>query len=80
MLSCVVRIFMNQTLHLLKFISGAGWGGCIVALVPHTKVNDYIEFLQSRYYTGLEKAKELDMKSYLFPTKPGPGAQVFAAK
>ena len=48
--------------------------------MPHTKVNDYIEFLQSRYYTGLEKAKELDMKSYLFPTKPGPGAQVFAAK
>jgi len=61
-------------------LTGAGWGGCIVALVPHTKVNDYIEFLQSRYYTGLEKAKELDINSYLFPTKPGPGAQVFTAK
>ena len=57
---------------------GAGWGGCIVALVPHSKVNDYMEFLQSNYYASVEKAKQREVRTYLFPTKPGPGAQVFS--
>jgi len=60
-------------------LTGAGWGGCIVALVPQTRVSDYMEFLKSHYYKDVQKAKELDVKSYLFQTKPGPGAQVFAA-
>ena len=64
-------------IDILTFV-GAGWGGCIVALVPQSKVNEYMEFLQSRYYSSLEKAKQREVKSYLFPTKPGPGAQVFS--
>ena len=38
-----------------------------------------MEFLQSHYYASVENAKKLDVHSYLFPTKPGPGAQVFSA-
>ena len=38
-----------------------------------------MDFLQGRYYASLENAKKLDVQTYLFPTKPGPGAQVFSA-
>ena len=38
-----------------------------------------MDFLQDRYYASLENAKKLDVQTYLFPTKPGPGAQVFSA-
>merc|ERR1712141_529015 len=31
-------------------LTGAGWGGCIVALVPESQTDQYINFLQANYY------------------------------
>ena len=58
-------------------LTGAGWGGCIVALVPESRTTEYIDFLQANYYKHLSDAKELPSSTYLFCTEPGPGASVF---
>ena len=59
-------------------LTGAGWGGCIVALVTESKVEEYTSYLQSNYYQDLPAAKGLQPDTYLFPTEPGPGAAVFS--
>ena len=33
-------------------LTGAGWGGCTVSLVPTQKVNDFMEKMKDSYYTG----------------------------
>ena len=33
-------------------LTGAGWGGCMVALVPADKADDVIKHLQKQYYAG----------------------------
>ena len=58
-------------------LTGAGWGGCIVALVPESRTTEYMDFLQTNYYQHLSDAKELPSSTYLFCTEPGPGASVF---
>lgn len=58
-------------------LTGAGWGGCIVALVPLEKLDHFMQHLLKNYYSGLESVQGQDSQTYLFPTKPGPGAQVF---
>ena len=59
-------------------LTGAGWGGCIVALVPNTHVEAYIDGLQKDYYNDLAAAEGKDRREYIFPTKPGGGAEIFA--
>ena len=58
-------------------LTGAGWGGCIVALVHESKTDQYINFLQANYYQNLPDAKGQLSSTYLFCTEPGPGASVF---
>ena len=61
-------------------LTGAGWGGCIVALVPQEAVNDYISAIKTKYYS---KINHMDCRSIeamdklIFPTEPGSGAQIF---
>ena len=59
-------------------LTGAGWGGCIVALVPANGVEAYVQYLEQHYYETSKLAKDLPISSYIFPTTPGPGANVFA--
>jgi galactokinase len=59
-------------------LTGAGWGGCIVALVLTTEVDSFIRGLESDYYSNLSAAQGKDRSEYLFPTKPGSGAEIFA--
>lgn len=61
-------------------LTGAGWGGCIVALVPIQKLNDFMQHLLTNYFDGLDSVKGVDCKSYLFPTRPGSGAEIFSCK
>ena len=58
-------------------LTGAGWGGCIVALVPTSSVEDFISGLVREYYSNLPAAEGKDQSEYIFPTKPGHGAQMF---
>ena len=57
----------------LLCLSGAGWGGCMVALVDEARVPEFIENIKAAYspYHGLHGAA---LSEVIFPTKPSSGA------
>ncbi|PPQ92591.1 hypothetical protein CVT25_007283 [Psilocybe cyanescens] len=57
-------------------LTGAGWGGCTVSLVPEDKVDQFIQKIKHTYppYKHLEGDA---LKEAIFATKPGNGACVF---
>ncbi|KFK38119.1 hypothetical protein AALP_AA3G072000 [Arabis alpina] len=61
-------------------LTGAGWGGCAVALVKESGVSQFIAAVREKYYKKrVEKGviKEEDMELYLFASKPSSGAAIF---
>ncbi|XP_007479998.1 N-acetylgalactosamine kinase isoform X5 [Monodelphis domestica] len=57
-------------------LTGAGWGGCAVSLVPTDKLPDLLANVQEAYYQS-KKGRLAVEKPCLFATKPGGGALVF---
>ncbi|XP_076054791.1 N-acetylgalactosamine kinase isoform X2 [Oratosquilla oratoria] len=57
-------------------LTGAGWGGCMIALVPTHALEEYQEKLLQEFYAGEESFKVKNMSSVLFTSKPGAGACV----
>lgn len=57
-------------------LTGAGWGGCVVALVPPENVEKYINTLKEMYYKNM-KVNEEDVRSLVFVTEPNFGACIF---
>ncbi|KAF9553974.1 galactokinase gal [Agrocybe pediades] len=57
-------------------LTGAGWGGCTVSLVPEDKVESFIDQVKKTYpvYQGMN---EQQLGEAIFATKPGSGACVF---
>lgn len=58
-------------------LTGAGWGGCMVAIVAPNKVKSLIEHLKVHFYQQLEAAAGRDLKTVVFPTQPGGGAVIY---
>ncbi|CAN6981740.1 unnamed protein product [Brassica oleracea var. botrytis] len=61
-------------------LTGAGRGGCAVALVKESGVSQFISVVKEKYYKKrIEKGvvKEEDMELYLFASKPSSGAAIF---
>ena len=59
-------------------LTGAGWGGCIVALCDtKTKCLDYIAAIKERYYLNLPQAKGRNFDELIFATSPQQGAQIY---
>ncbi|CAI9119048.1 OLC1v1020709C1 [Oldenlandia corymbosa var. corymbosa] len=61
-------------------LTGAGWGGCAVALVKESLVPQFIlnlkeQFYQSRIDKGIIKKNDLGL--YIFASKPSSGAAIF---
>ncbi|XAR48796.1 Galactokinase [Bertholletia excelsa] len=61
-------------------LTGAGWGGCVVALVKESAVPQFIlnlkeQFYQSRIEKGLIEKNDLGL--YVFASKPSSGAAIF---
>ncbi|ODN06602.1 N-acetylgalactosamine kinase [Orchesella cincta] len=55
-------------------LTGAGWGGCVVALLDGERVQEYLQFLEKEYY---EKNFGLSsFQSSVFVTQPGTGATI----
>jgi galactokinase len=54
-------------------LTGAGWGGCAVALVAEDEVDAFIQKIKAGYeeYQGLDGEK---LKEVVFATKPSSGA------
>merc|ERR1719443_701908 len=58
-------------------LTGAGWGGCMVALVKEADVGPYIQALKDRFFQKRVASGELDatdLDSVVFASGPCPGA------
>lgn len=53
-------------------LTGAGWGGCIVALVEPDKTEKYIQMLKNDFYRN-----ETCTDNLIFATSPQAGASVY---
>ena len=60
-------------------LTGAGWGGCIVALVYKDRVSNFINEVQSIYYSG-RRGTPVDVSNTIFETAPARGADIFNVK
>jgi len=58
-------------------LTGAGWGGCAVSLVPSGCVEDFLIKMRQGYYTIMESLTSSKVTESLFATQPGPGAAVY---
>ncbi|XP_071464337.1 N-acetylgalactosamine kinase isoform X2 [Marmota flaviventris] len=57
-------------------LTGAGWGGCTVSIVPADKLPSFLANVQEAYYQRSNRSLAPEKQS-LFVTKPGGGALVF---
>uniref|UniRef100_A0A8C4MEP3 Galactokinase 2 n=1 Tax=Equus asinus TaxID=9793 RepID=A0A8C4MEP3_EQUAS len=57
-------------------LTGAGWGGCTVSIVPADKLPSFLANVHEAYYQRSDRSLA-PQKQSLFATKPGGGALVF---
>ncbi|XP_054475180.1 N-acetylgalactosamine kinase [Anoplopoma fimbria] len=57
-------------------LTGAGWGGCAVSMVPSEKVESFLRAVSEAYYLPDPRRAAMEKQS-LFVSKPGGGAAVF---
>jgi len=53
-------------------LTGAGWGGCTVSLVPEAKLENFLEGVRKGYF----EKRGINDEDMLFATKPGSGSAV----
>ncbi|XP_034199017.1 galactokinase [Prunus dulcis] len=61
-------------------LTGAGWGGCAVALVKDSIVPEFILNLKERFYQSrIDRGviNNNDLGLYIFASKPSSGAAIF---
>lgn len=56
-------------------LTGAGWGGCTISLVPSDKVDAFLKEVGTKFYGKFGDSVARD--TAMFVTKPGSGAAVF---
>jgi len=54
-------------------LTGAGWGGCMVALVANARLEEFLEAVGRAFYTA-ERSMWITDENYMFSTQPGRGA------
>lgn len=57
-------------------LTGAGWGGCAVSLVPADQVDQFLEKMNKGYYACCPK-RSIRVAKCLFATEPGDGATLY---
>lgn len=57
-------------------LTGAGWGGCAVSMVPSEKVEPFLQAVRAAYYLPDPRRAAMEKQS-LFVSKPGGGAAIF---
>ncbi|EGG23542.1 galactokinase [Cavenderia fasciculata] len=60
-------------------LTGAGWGGCVISLVPSDRAEEFMATLERDYYSKIPSDKlPQDRSSYLFCTNPSKGACILS--
>ncbi|XP_072946927.1 N-acetylgalactosamine kinase [Epargyreus clarus] len=72
-----ILVDMSRELNVHSRLTGAGWGGCIVALCPKDKLTDYIEKLRAEYYVKHCNIDKNEANYYVFATSPNYGARIY---
>ncbi|KAG2840538.1 hypothetical protein PC116_g111 [Phytophthora cactorum] len=57
-------------------LTGAGWGGCIVALVRKSEVTNFMDSIRSSYYSQ----RGISSSDAMFESTPAPGADIFVVE
>ncbi|XP_061532122.1 N-acetylgalactosamine kinase isoform X3 [Phycodurus eques] len=60
-------------------LTGAGWGGCAVSMVPCDKVPSFLQAVREAYYLPDPRRAAMEKQS-LFVSKPGGGAAIYLEK
>ncbi|XP_077424267.1 N-acetylgalactosamine kinase [Vanacampus margaritifer] len=60
-------------------LTGAGWGGCAVSMVPIDKVQSFLQAVREAYYLPDPRRAAMEKES-LFVSKPGGGAAIYLEK
>ncbi|XP_051172246.1 N-acetylgalactosamine kinase [Leptopilina boulardi] len=60
-------------------LTGAGWGGCVVAITTRDNVEKFLEALIEKYYNR-QDLQDADIKDLVFPTEPCQGAAIYISK
>lgn len=58
-------------------LTGAGWGGCAVALLKSTDADAYVNMLATTFYKV--RGVESNLDRYIFKTAPNAGACIYTA-
>lgn len=58
-------------------LTGAGWGGCIVAICREEEVNGFMDYLTDEFYVKHCNIDRENVPSYLFATAPNDGAAIY---
>lgn len=77
-LDYLVNLSKEMDVH--SRLTGAGWGGCIIALCPKEKVDKYIDMLIESFYVKHCNKDENEARSYVFATTPNHGAEIYVNK
>lgn len=73
-------VHISDTLNVGARLTGAGWGGCIVALCDGVNESvQYINYLKESYYANLPQAKGKNLDEIVFATSPQRGAEIYLA-
>lgn len=59
-------------------LTGAGWGGCVVAITTRQNVEQFLERLIENYYNSHD-LKGADIKDLVFTTEPYQGAAIYVS-
>ncbi|XP_069137034.1 N-acetylgalactosamine kinase-like [Argopecten irradians] len=57
-------------------LTGAGWGGCAVSMVPMDQVEQFMSKVKDKYY-AVEPSRAAKVSSAVFATQPGGGAAIY---
>lgn len=75
---CSHGFIFSQSGALGSRLTGAGWGGCAVSLVPTNHKDAFIRKMCDGFYAKDARRNSVATQS-LFATQPGGGATIYAA-
>ncbi|XP_018334406.1 N-acetylgalactosamine kinase isoform X2 [Agrilus planipennis] len=74
---------LNKLVNLVKDVcfgarlTGAGWGGCVVALLTSENVQKFMDLLKNEYYKDLLRNNAKPWDEVIFATSPHSGATIY---